>query len=132
MLFRSKYAQRNGALLPWIKNFDLSIIHDFKLKISTKPTVLQARIDILNVGNFLNNTWGVGYRLNNFDAFRSATAILRVPLDKDGKSNIAKQTDPEMQVQMIPLNGKLDYDILTRSANLNDVWQAQVGLRWSF
>ncbi len=129
---RGKYAQRNGALLPIINKFDLSIIHDYKIKIATKTTILQARIDILNVGNLIKNTWGVGYALQNFDAFRSATAILRVPLDKDGKANVAKPSDQEMQVQMIPLNGSLDYEILTKSAYASDVWQAQVGLRWSF
>jgi hypothetical protein len=129
---RGKYAQRNGALLPFINKFDLSIIHDYKIKIAAKTTILQARIDILNVGNLLKNTWGVGYTLNNFDAFHSATAILSTPLDKNGKANIAKQSDEEMQVQMIPLNGTLDYEILTKSAYTSDVWQAQVGLRWSF
>ena len=127
---RGKYAQRNGVLLPWVKNFDLCLTHDYKLKFGTKSSILQARIDVLNVGNLLNNAWGVGYRLQNFDALRSATAILRVPLDKDGKANISKQTDQEMQFQMVPLNGKLNYDILTRSANTSDTWQAQIGLRW--
>jgi hypothetical protein len=129
---RGKYAQRNGALLPLLNRFDLSVVHEYKIKIATKTTILQARIDILNVGNLMKNTWGVGYTLRNFDAFRSAAAILSVPLDENGKANIAKQTDKEMQVQMIPVNGTLDYDLVTKSAYSSDVWQAQVGLRWSF
>jgi Carboxypeptidase regulatory-like domain len=128
---RGKYAQRNGGLLPWVYNFDLNIAQNVYFNIAGKTQTFQIRADIFNFANLLNNAWGVGYRFNVFDSNRSATSIVRAALDKDSKA-VGKVTDQEIQYQVVPFNGKIDYAPLTRSANLGDTWSAQLGIRWSF
>ena len=62
-----KYAERNGALLPWRNNFDAKLMQEFFVKVGGKRNTIQVSLDILNVGNFLNKNWGKAdyYNQNN-------------------------------------------------------------------
>lgn len=119
---RGQYAERNGALLPWISRIDLSLTEDVFLKVGGKKHTLQFRWDVFNLGNLMNPNWGVGYVVNT-------NAPLRVALDKTGKP--IPYTDTPL-LQMNPFNSSLDYKTTSRSATLNDVWQMQFGIRYIF
>jgi hypothetical protein len=62
-----KYAERNGALLPWRNNFDVKMMQEFFVKVAGKRNTIQVSLDILNFGNFLNKNWGTAdlYSQNN-------------------------------------------------------------------
>ena len=62
-----KYAERNGALLPWRNNFDVKMMQEFFVKVAGKRNTIQVSLDILNFGNFLNKNWGKAdlYSQNN-------------------------------------------------------------------
>ena len=64
---KGKYAERNGALLPWRNNFDLKIMQEFFVKVGGKRNTIQVSLDILNVGNLINKNWGIAdlYNQNN-------------------------------------------------------------------
>jgi hypothetical protein len=128
---KGKYAQRNGALLPMVYNFDLSLVQEIHVSIAGKRNTLQLRGDIFNIGNLINNAWGTGYFITNYDSNRRAANVIRMALDKDGRV-ISKVTDAQPTYQYVPVAGKIDYDFWSRSANLGDTWQAQVGIRWIF
>ncbi len=128
---KGKYAQRNGALLPFVYNFDLSVVQEFHVNIAGKRNTFQLRGDIFNIGNLLNNAWGTGYFITNYDSNRRAAQVVRLALDKDAKV-ISKVTDAQPTYQYIPVAGKIDYDFTSRSANLGDTWQAQIGIRYTF
>ncbi len=55
---RGKYAQRNGAMLPWYSQLDFKFLQNFYLD---KKNVhkIQLSLDILNLGNMLNSNWGI-------------------------------------------------------------------------
>lgn len=128
---KGKYAERNGALLPFVYNFDLSLVQEFHVTLGGKKNTFQLRGDIFNLGNLLNNAWGTGYFITNYDSNRRAAQVIRMALDKDSRV-ISKVGDAQPTYQYIPVSGKLDWDFTSRSANLGDTWQAQVGVRYIF
>ncbi len=75
-----KYAERFGEVKPWIHRFDAKILQDiFSNFGSDHKYTLQLSIDMLNIGNFINNKWGI-YTLNplaSYDNVRPLTVVSR-------------------------------------------------------
>lgn len=119
---RGQYAERNGGEFPWLTRFDFSVVQEFYIKVGAnqKRNTLQFRVDILNAGNLLNNKWGVGNAVTSFNplGFRSVN-VQGVPVYRLATQNIDGQT-------------QLLRDSFTKSANIDNVWQAQIGLRYIF
>ncbi|MVM35755.1 hypothetical protein GO755_37415 [Spirosoma sp. HMF4905] len=122
---RGQYAERNGGAFPWLARFDFTAIQEFYVAVgkNNKRNTIQFRIDILNVGNLLNNAWGVSNLQTTFNPLSlvSVNTTTGVP-----SYRLATQT----------INGQtvLLKDSFTKSASLNsgDVYQAQIGLRYIF
>ncbi len=113
---KGKYAQRNGVLMPWLTTFDLSVIQEIRLKKPGKHA-LQLRLDIYNVGNLLNSAWGVSNQVNY-------AALLKYE-GKDANNNPIYSLNRDKGNQLINT-------VTSQSAGLNDVWQMQFGLRYTF
>lgn len=62
---RGKYAERNGARMPFQHQFDLRILQEFGINAGNSMNKLQLSVDILNVGNLINSDWGRQYTLAN-------------------------------------------------------------------
>lgn len=59
---KGQYAERGGALAPWLNRFDVKIVQDIAARFGTgKRYTLQLTADILNVGNLLCSDWGIYY-----------------------------------------------------------------------
>lgn len=56
---RGQYAERNAARLPWYHRVDIKILEEVFRNFGNRRHTLQFSIDILNVPNLLNNSWGV-------------------------------------------------------------------------
>lgn len=56
---KGKFAERNGALLPWVNNVDLNFLQDLNLNFLNKRNTFQFNLTIENLGNFINRDWGV-------------------------------------------------------------------------
>jgi hypothetical protein len=122
---KGTYAERNGGYSPWLTRYDLSLIQDFYINAGGKRNTLQFRIDILNFSNLLNNKWGVGY---------SPTANNQpLTIANAGNANptyrLATQVvkDDAGNNQTILLR-----DSFIKSINIDNAWQAQIGLRYIF
>jgi hypothetical protein len=114
---KGQYAERNGALLPWLTTLDLSVQQEFYVNIGTRKHTLQLRADFYNFGNLLNSEWGVGdITANNF------------PL-RFVKRDLGKN---QPIYQFTPVSGKLPTEALRKDISLNSVWQAQLGIRYIF
>jgi hypothetical protein len=116
---RGKYAERNGAILPWVTRFDLSTMVEFFIKTGAeknKRHTLQLRADMFNVGNFISSKWGVGDIVNRQQILKYENAVGGVPKFTMNRNS----------------SGSLDYKTTRKSAFLNDVWQAQFGVRYYF
>ncbi|WP_020601420.1 TonB-dependent receptor [Spirosoma spitsbergense] len=120
---RGQYAERNGGAYPWLARFDFTAIQEFYIKVGGKRNTLQFRVDILNVGNLLNDKWGVGNLQTTFNplAVASVNTTTGIPSYRLATQNIGGQT-------------VLLKDSFVKSASLNngDVYQAQIGLRYIF
>ena len=57
---RGQYAERNGALLPWVNSLNLRVLQDFYVKTGSKGkrNTVQLSLEVFNVLNLLDNNWG--------------------------------------------------------------------------
>lgn len=62
---RGSYMERNGARMPFQHQFDLRILQEFAVNGDRTKHRIQLSIDILNVGNLLNDDWGKVYTMLN-------------------------------------------------------------------
>ena len=56
---KGEYAERGGALMPWHHQLDFKFVQDFYLKANGKKNTLQLGVDIKNLPNLLNSSWGL-------------------------------------------------------------------------
>ena len=124
---RGQYVERNGVYSPDLLRFDFTVIQEFYVAVGAKGTkhTIQFRADILNVGNLLNNKWGVGWTptANSQPLSLVSVSAAGVPTYRLG-------------TQAVTENGVaktvLLQDVYTKSITVDNVWQAQLGVRYSF
>jgi hypothetical protein len=119
---RGQYAERNGAYFPWLTRFDFSLIQEFYVLVGQKKTrnTLQLRADVLNIGNFFNDAWGVSTQSTSTQPLSVASvAADGTPTYRFGTQTVAGSRVP-LQDSFVP------------SATVGSVWQAQIGLRYIF
>jgi hypothetical protein len=120
---RGQYAERNGGQYPWLTRFDFTVIQEFYVAVGAKgkKNTIQVRADILNVGNLLNNSSGLGNSVTTFNplALVSVNTTTGVPTYRLATQVVGNQT-------------VLLKDSFTPAANINAVYQAQIGVRYIF
>lgn len=123
---RGQYAERNGAALPWLTRFDFTIIQEIFIKTGDKGrrNTLQLRLDILNVGNLINNHYGVGW-ISTAASFNTASPITA---SVDASGNVSYK----LATQTVNSQTVLIQDSFLKSVTLANVWQGQIGIRYSF
>ena len=109
---RGQIAERHGLLNPWYSNIDLRILQDFNLNVGGSKHTFQISLDILNVANLLNDSWGV-----RKIADPSATSPLTLVRFDDGIP-VFNFTGPDKTFIDDP-------SLLSR-------WRAQIGFRYFF
>lgn len=124
---RGQYAERNGGVLPWLNQYDLSFIQEFFIKVGKKEkrNTIQIRADILNFGNFLNSNWGVGQFVNNTRPLTAAgNTTAGVPQYRLSTQSIRKADGTSVTE---PIQSTFQY-----GNRVGDVWNAQLGIRYIF
>lgn len=113
---RGDYAQRHGAQMPVTGRLDFSFQQNFHFKVKEKTNTLQLRLDIINLTNLLNNSWGVGW----------------IPFNDAPISIVDFDENNVPTYQLNAVRGELPTESFRRSANILDVWQMQIGVRYIF
>ena len=123
---RRQYSERNGGFAPWLTRFDFTVIQEFYVRAGAKVTrhTLQFRADILNVGNLFNNKWGVGWQ----NTSSSPLSLVSVSAAGVPTYRMGQQTIVENGVN----RNILLRDSFVKSVTIDNVWQAQLGARYSF
>ncbi|WP_421826157.1 TonB-dependent receptor [Larkinella sp.] len=120
---RGQYAERNGGQYPWLTRFDFTVIQEFYVAVGAKgkKNTIQLRADILNVGNLINNSWGLGNSVTTFNplALASINTTTGVPSYR-------------LATQVIDKRTVLLKDSFVPAQNINAVYQAQIGIRYIF
>ena len=62
---KGEYAERGGAVMPWHHQLDFKFAQNFYLKVGGQKNTLQFGIDIKNLANLLNHSWGLYKTVNN-------------------------------------------------------------------
>ena len=110
---RGQYAERYGALSPWIAKWDLKIMQDYNFKVSSnseKKNTIQFSVDILNFGNLLNSNWGL---------VQVPTTVQPIGVNVVANTPVYTFTGTQTKT--------FNYD-----PSLASRWQAQFGLRYIF
>ncbi len=125
---RGKVADRNGLVGPWVNKFDLKVNQNFYFYTGANKhrNTVQLGVDILNVGNMLNRSWGNVYSINASDGYGNI-----IPIDlTNAKAVYTEGAAPVFQFQK---NGseilKSTYAI---SNSLSSTWEMIFSLRYIF
>lgn len=122
---RGQYAERNGSRMPFQHEVDFRLLQEFAVKAGNTTNKLQLSLDILNVGNMLNNDWGKQYLLANQE-FALVNYLGLTDSDATAGVNYSSNT-PRFTYNPALTNGASwsASDLLSR-------WRAQLGIRYIF
>ena len=117
---QGEYAEAYSVYSPWVHRIDLSYKHDFKLNLGKTKHALQLSMDIKNLLNLFNSSWGVSKYLN--PAIGQEARILKYEgVDADG---FAKFSTPSA------INGNTK--TWTPNHGLGQCWYASIGIKYIF
>ncbi len=120
---KGKYAEAYSAKMPWVNRFDLKISQDFRVKAGKTRNTLQLSVDILNVGNFINDSWGVTQTSapSNYGKILSYTGM-----------DAAKKPIYTMYYTTVDGQKQLPTKSFSVYNNQSNCWQLQLGIRYMF
>jgi hypothetical protein len=116
-----KYTERNGALMPWRNNFDAKIMQEFFVKVKGKRNSIQVSLDVLNVANLINHSWGIA-------DFYNQSPIL-VPANS---SSVVAGGTVKPTFRMNPLNGDMIQKTYRDNISYSSTYSMQLGIRYIF
>ena len=120
---KGEYADANAARMPWLNRFDLHLAQNFNvgaLRGSKRNNeTLQVSLDIMNVGNLLNSSWGV---MQTPSACNNAKVLEYKGTDADGCPQFA----------MVKNNEGLVSKTFDMDKSNSNCWYLQLGVKLIF
>lgn len=120
---KGEYAEAFGAFLPWLHRFNLRLAQDFKLKTGKQVNTLRLSVDMMNLGNLLNNSWGVS---KSASASNGADLLHYTGMNEQGEPVYTMATVKENDQDILP------YRTFMESRNTENCWQLQIGIHYIF
>ena len=116
---QGEYAEAYSVYSPWVHRVDFSYKHDFSVKIGNTINTLQLSVDIKNLLNLFNSSWGVSKYMNpNIVEGR----ILKYEgVDAEGYATFSTPSTINANTQ-----------IWTSNHSLGQCWYASIGLKYLF
>ena len=117
---QGQYAEGYSVYSPWVHRLDFSYKHDFTVKCGNNKNTLQLCLDLKNVLNLFNSSWGVSKYLN--PAIGSDARILKYEgVDADGYATFSTPDAISGNTQTFVPNHAL-----------GQCWYASVGIKYLF
>lgn len=140
---RGQYAERNGLRTPWNHELDLKLMHEFKLSKTNKSKSLQISLDIFNVLNLINNSWGHITFVTNVNNYTvNLLNFVGYNLDATGKPIATPAGTTSTVAAGKPSSGYIPTFTYNKPTGLNgnyytvdpinSRWQGQVGVKFNF
>jgi len=117
---QGEYAEPYSVYNPWVHRIDFSYKHDFKVNVGKTSHKLQLSMDIKNVLNLFNSSWGVSKFLNS--EIGSEARILKYEgVDADGYATFST-----------PAAISANTETWAPNHAVGQCWYASVGIRYIF
>ncbi|MBQ2172808.1 MAG: TonB-dependent receptor [Bacteroidales bacterium] len=117
---QGEYAEGYSLYSPWVHRLDLSYKHDFSVMIGKSKNTLQLSVDIKNILNLFNSSWGVAKYLN--PAIGSDPRILKYEgVDAQGYATFSTPAAISGSTQT-----------WTYNHSLGQCWYASIGIKYLF
>ena len=117
---QGKYAEAYSVYSPWLHRIDFSYKHDFTVKTGENKHKLQLSLDVKNVMNLFNSSWGVAKYLN--PEIGSEARILKYEgVDAEGVATFSTPSS---------INGNTK--TFTPMYTLGQCWYASIGIKYLF
>ncbi len=117
---QGQYAEAYSVYSPWLHRLDLSYKHDFVVKIGQVKNTLQLSLDVKNVLNLFNSSWGVAKYLN--PQIGSEARILKYEgVDAEGYATFSTPEAINASTQT-----------WTSYHALGQCWYASIGIKYMF
>ena len=127
---KGEYADANAARMPWLNRFDLHLAQNFNvgaLRGSKRSNeTLQVSLDIMNVGNLLNSSWGV---MRTPSACNNGK-VLATYTDNQGKPILDAEGRP--QFTMVKNSEGLVSKTFDMDKSNSNCWYLQLGVKLIF
>ena len=115
-----QYAEGYSLYSPWVHRVDLSYKHDFTVKCGNNTNTLQLCLDVKNVLNLFNSSWGVSKYLN--PAIGSDARIIKYEgVDADGYATFSTPA---------AVSGATE--VFVPNHAIGQCWYASVGIKYLF
>jgi hypothetical protein len=122
---KGQYAERFGHVQPWIHRFDVKVLQDLFVNFGkSNRLTLQVSLDVLNVGNLLNDSWGCYY----YNAFASYDNVMPVTVVGKGTTTSA----PTFKLNATSIENFEEKSVLTKSISTSSTWSMLLGFRLLF
>ena len=117
---QGEYAEGYSVYNPWVHRIDFAYKHDFKVNVGKTTHKLQLSMDIKNVLNLFDSSWGVSKTLNS--EIGSEARILKYEgVDADGYATFSTPS---------AISGKTK--TWAPNYSVGQCWYASIGIRYIF
>lgn len=116
---KDDYTEAYSVYSPWTTRLDFRWAHDFKLKTGNNMNILQLSVDVKNVLNMFNNSWGVAKFMNS--KLDSGRILKYDSMDAEGYPVFSTPA---------AVNGSVDTWVTSKA--IGQCWYAQVGIKYMF
>ncbi len=122
---KGQYAERYGEVQPWMHRFDAKILQDLFTNFgSDRKYTLQVSVDLLNVGNMINDSWGT-YTYNPLTSYENVR-----PLTVVNRGNATNA--PTFRLNATSLEDFTKKTTLSKSVSTSSTWGCLLGIRLIF
>lgn len=122
---KGEYAERFGHVRPWMHRFDVKVLQDiFSNFGSERKYTLQISLDLLNVGNMINDKWGA-YDYNPLASYENVRPLTRAALP-------TATTAPTFRLNATSVADFEAKSVISKSVSTSSTWGALLGIRLIF